>query len=194
MKGMTLWTISAPGCFGVQAKRAIDCAVRVGQIEDVVAGGRRAPRRPCAGCATAGATRFPPARRSSMNLHAQHDRRRRPRHWARCRRAARPRPPRRWRGGRGTSAAGRRGAVGVAVLIGSTAMRRRRRGAAAQQVERPACSVRRIGLNQFGSTLRWPSERIDQAVGGVGHEDEVVVEEGLQPRPTSALHPVGDRS
>ena len=39
MKGMTLWTISAPGCFGVQAKWAIDFAVLVGQIEDVIAGG-----------------------------------------------------------------------------------------------------------------------------------------------------------
>ena len=39
MKGMTLWTISAPGCFGVQAKWAIDLRVLVGQIEDVIAGG-----------------------------------------------------------------------------------------------------------------------------------------------------------
>ena len=49
----------------------------------------------------------------------------------------------------------------------------------------------RIVLNQFGSTLRWPSERIDQAVGGVRHEHEVMVEIGLQPTADPALHPVG---
>ena len=41
MKGMTLCTISAPGCFGVQAKRAIGVAAPSASVEDVVAGRRR---------------------------------------------------------------------------------------------------------------------------------------------------------
>ena len=35
----TLWTISAPGCFGVHANGATDAPCVIGQIEDVVAGG-----------------------------------------------------------------------------------------------------------------------------------------------------------
>ena len=41
MKGVTLLRISAPGWFGFQAKRAIDSALLIGQIEDIVAGRSR---------------------------------------------------------------------------------------------------------------------------------------------------------
>ena len=49
----------------------------------------------------------------------------------------------------------------------------------------------RTELNQCGSTLRRPSERVEQAVGRVGDEDEVMVEVGLQPLADVELDPVG---
>ncbi len=63
MNGTTLLTISAPGCFGVQAKRRDRLALSVGQIEDVVAGRHRLACRAGAGCATAAARRSRPAHR-----------------------------------------------------------------------------------------------------------------------------------
>ncbi len=50
MNGTTLCTISAPGCFGVQAKRAIGIAAAVGELITEIAGRQRVVCRPGADC------------------------------------------------------------------------------------------------------------------------------------------------
>ena len=131
-------------------------ALLVGQLEDVVA--RRRPAR----CSTLRRLRNCRLRRDLGQhvlvdeLHAHHDRRLSSAHWRECRRARSPPPPRRWRGGRGTSAGGTRGACAAARLLRRDRHRRRRGRATSGRAA--AIEVGRIELNQFGSTLRWPSE------------------------------------
>ena len=63
-------------------------------------------------------------------------------------------------------------------------------GASAQQVD-DRRHVRPDRVEPIRIDAAVAEQRIDQAVGGVRHEHEVVVEIGFQPTPDPALHPVG---
>ena len=178
MNGTTLCTISAPGCFGVQAKRAIGLALRAGERVDEFAGRRRLPGRARADGQGAAARRCRRARCASMNFtdistgaassrsagHAGHraDGRRRDHRRAAAEAAD--------RGGARVRAA----CAAAGLLQGHGVLQAC--GAAAHIVEH-GCTRGQGGAERAdGVDVACADQRIDRPVGAVEDEDVVVVE------------------
>ena len=192
MNGMTLLTISAPGRFGVQAKRAIGLPAIVRQIE--------ANDRPTrSGFAEPICRRLRSCRRaaisartsSSMNLTENDDRRDRRRSVGGFDRSAAT-SDRGDDGGPAEKFLHQRAAIELSRFAGGrgdSEMRMPpfglRAGAAAHVIDRR----RKLGEDRVEPAridAVAAEQSIDELVGGIGDEDEVVVEEILQPEADAA--------
>ncbi len=166
MKGVTLSTIAAPGCFGVHIAGGDGLAVDLAQIAQLKARGD--------------------FRQHVLvdEFHAQYQ-------WrlgVQIRRVVVGRHDRHHRDDGG--AAQERLQADGAMQIGT--LRRLGVGgdASAHQID-DRCHVRPDRVEPIRIDAAVGKERVDQLVGAVGHEHEVVVEIGLEPQADPALHPVG---